>query len=520
MDTDARPNIFLIFTDQQRWDTLSAYGNKEIQTPNIDKIASEGVTFENAITPCPLCLPARTCTMTGYPAGRLGTLENRHPDNLDSNDTIAGYLKKVGYYCQAIGKMHFSNIPYQESYGMDNMILSEETRGIRLASGTYVLDDYDRFLIKKHAWGWDKPPEIGYNEIKPVINYLKKSDNVTQWCGDQTVNWLHNKRPKSQPFFLWTSFVKPHPPFDCPEHLQDLYRGKIPFTPWISGMEEKSSNLYLHDYREENEFILYSEEAKLRAKENYYANITFIDEQIGRIVDTLESEGIAHNTVIIFASDHGELLGDHLLWFKKFGYEGSIHIPLIIKWYGHLGKQIRCSKQVSLLDLFPTIMDIARVPFTTGNRPGSSLLRTLTQTADVETIGVSEILYPPHYMLHVRTNSWKYLYYQNGGYEELYNLKKDPHELQNIAVCPEYNAVKKMLVNKAVDWIQKYDNPDYVCDCDGRLKKTEYVPASFSVSSRPFSRMPWDSRIPAGYLENGPFFSSEDKCDWSFFLHL
>ncbi len=144
-----KPNLILIFTDQQRWDTLQAYGNPIMQTPKLDRMAEEGAVFENAITPCPICMPARACTMTGYTASKIGCLNNEMPKNVDTSDTMAGYLKQAGYYTQAIGKMHFSNNPYQENYGMDNMILSEETRGVRFAkeSTDVVFDDYDKFLM-------------------------------------------------------------------------------------------------------------------------------------------------------------------------------------------------------------------------------------------------------------------------------------------------------------------------------------------------------------------------------------
>lgn len=517
MSGQNKPNILFIFTDQQRWDTMAAYGNHEISTPNMDRLASRGIIFDNAITPCPLCLPARTCAMTGYPAGRLKSLENSKAEMSDNRDTIAGYLGKNGYYCQAIGKMHFSNNPYEESYGMDSMILSEETRGLRQAASRedIVLDDYDRYLAARHIWGWDKPPEIGYNEIKPVINYLKKEDHVTQWCGDETVRWLKEKRPKKRPFFLWTSFVKPHPPFDCPAHLADFYTGRVTYNPWISERDKNNPNPYFRRYREQNEFCLYSEEAQIRTKEYYYANLTFIDEQIGRILDTLESEGLSENTVIIFTSDHGELLGDHLLWYKCFGYEGSMHIPLIISWPSVLPVNIRRNEQVSLLDLFPTVMNLAGVTVPGMKRPGRDLL-VFDGNRCEDDIGVSEILYPPKYMLHIRTNHWKYLYYQNGGYEELYDLKSDPHELHDLSENPAYAAVKSSLVSRGISWIKEYDNPEYALD-GGQLKKAPYTEPAVS-KGRPFSRMPWDSRIPAGYGINGIFFDNQDRSDWSFFI--
>ncbi len=155
------PHILLLFTDQQRWDAMGAYGNPVIHTPNMDRLAQEGVLFENAITPCPICVPARACAMTGQAAGKIGILDNNAmfsdasaQSQYDRRDTIPVLLSKNGYFTQAIGKMHFT--PDGESYGFDNMVLSEEMRSTRFAKSAEEqwFDDYDKFLIDNAMWGW------------------------------------------------------------------------------------------------------------------------------------------------------------------------------------------------------------------------------------------------------------------------------------------------------------------------------------------------------------------------------
>lgn len=517
------PNVLLIFTDQQRWDTLAAYGNKVIRTPNLDQIAREGAVFENAITPCPICMPARACTVSGYTAGKIGILDNYYPQNIDPRDTLATQLSRAGYYTQAIGKMHFSNRPYEETYGMNGMILSEETRGVRFSESVDDIqyDDYDRFLIENKMWGWDKPPEIGYNEIKPLINHLPKEFHVTQWCGDLTVDWLKRKRPKDKPFFLWTSFVKPHVPYDCPEHLQELYSEEEMPQPWVSGKDGTSKNPYFHQYRETKEFNLYSETASRRARAYYYANITFIDEQVGRILNTLREEGLAENTLVIFTSDHGDLMGDHGLWYKSFGYEGSIHVPLLMWWPGIIAPGTRCAEITSLLDLFPTIAGCAGIE-SCGERPGNNLIEYISgnsqKTCD---LGISEIFSPPNYMLHIRTKEWKYLFYQNGGFAELYNLKNDPHELVDLADDFKYRKIKEELIDAAVEWLIKYGNPDYALDKNRKLRVEPFRNIS-EIQYRPFSRMPWEYRIPPATLPAGRrgWFWENTGGDWSTLVEL
>ncbi len=519
MKKNEKPNILLIFTDQQRWDTLAAYGNGVIRTPNLDRLASQGAVFDTAVTPCPMCLPARTCAMTGYTAGRLGTLDNRYPRNVDNRDTIAGLLKPAGYYCKAIGKMHFSNEPHAESYGMDDMLLSEETRGVRFTDDPerLVLDEYDRYLIERKLWGWEKPPEIGYNEIKPLVNPLPKEHHVTQWCGDRAVEWLAGERPSDRPFFLWVSFVKPHVPYDCPEHLVDLYDESLIPEPWVSSLDGSYKNPYLVRYREQKEFDLYSREAKRRSKAYYYANITFIDEQVGRILDALDAQGLTESTLVVFTSDHGDLMGDHDLWYKSFGYEGSIRVPMLVRQPGRVKPGSRCGELVSHLDILPTIADAAGID-RADDRPGTSLFDYLEGNAACD-FQLSEIMYPPEYMVHVRTKEWKYLFHQNGGYEELYDLRLDPQELVDLSGEKDHAPVLAELRRKAAAWIKSYGNPEYGLDDRGELR-AEPFRTFFEPAGRPFSRMPWDLRLPPSRLpeKQRGWFWAGGGADWSRFI--
>jgi arylsulfatase A-like enzyme len=509
-----KPNIVIITTDQQRFDALGVMDNPIIKTPNLDALAREGALFETAVTPSPLCMPARACLVTGLPASKLGIMENETPQSGYQKDTIPSQLHSAGYWCQAIGKMHFSNKPYDQSYGMDNMILSEETRGIRLAKNTedICLDDYDRYLHQNKMWGWDKPIEIGYNEIKPLVNPLPKKFHVTQWCGDQTVNWLENDRPKNNPFFLWTSFVKPHVPYDCPEHLVGLYDNADFPQAWVPDQKNEFENPFLDSYRKGKEFGLYSAEAKKMALSNYYANITFIDEQVGRILETLEKEGLCENTLVLFTSDHGDLMGDHGLWYKSFGYEGSLRIPLLLRWPGHIAANTRCREIVSLLDIYPTILSVAGLTVTKAQKRGNNLLSLLEGTQSCNFV-FSEVMNAPYYMAHVRTKEWKYLFYQNGGYEELFYLPDDPHELVDLSHFSEFEIIKSELKKQAEEYVFLHGDTCCVLGEGGKFKTFTYRDAGESFE-RPFSRMPWDSRIPRILSERQSNFWSDDIWDW------
>jgi len=508
-----KPNILLIFTDQQRFDALGAAGNKVIRTPNMDSLAKEGRMYSSCMSPSPLCQPARACVVNGLTAGRLGCLENNVPRSYDPGKALPRLLHDAGYYCKAVGKMHFSNKPYEVDYGMDDMVLSEETRGVRFTKQKedVVFDDYDKFLIRNHRWGWDKPTEIGYNEIKPLLNPLPPEYHVTRWCGDEAVKFLKTQKKADKPFFLWTSFVKPHVPYDCPRHLATLYDPSSMPRPWVSGKDGTADNPYIQSYRVANEFDLYSEHARNLALAYYYANITFIDEEIGKLLATLREIGKDGNTIVIFTSDHGDMMGDHGLFYKCFGFEGSMHVPLIIRYPGRVAAGSREERVVSLLDLYPTLLNLAGVPWDAGTIPGEDLL-----SASGRDFAFSEVLYPPYYLAHVRTKEWKYLFYQNGGREALYHLSEDPHELDDLSLDCRYASVLQELRQKGEEYVARNGSVHGVLDEGGHFIHEELH--GHGPSASPFSRMPWDYRIPPVDVKEGDLrktFWNGGSEDWS-----
>jgi arylsulfatase len=280
--------------------------------------------------------------------------------------------------------------------------------------------------------------------------------------------------------------------------LTDLYDPEDMPKPWVSDKDGTLKNPYMESHRQAMEADLYSEQALLRNRAYYYANITFIDEQIGRIMQTLEEEGLADNTLVIFTSDHGELLGDHRLWFKNLGYEGSLHVPMIAWWPGVIKSGTRCNELTTLLDIFPTFVNRANEPRKYDGRSGVDLLGMLANPSSVRRdVVCSEFYVAPNYMLHVRSKEWKYLFYQNGGYEELYHLLSDPQELVDLAQDPDFAHVKMEHQEAAVQWIRNYGNPEIALDETGcKLKMIPYQPQEIKLNPRPFSRMPWDSRFP------------------------
>jgi arylsulfatase A-like enzyme len=490
------PNIILILTDQQRWDAMGAYGNRVIQTPNMDRLASQGAVFERAYAAHPMCAPTRAAMMSGYPAAHPAHHEHSrilHPDR-----TVPARLGQAGYRTQGIGKFHFVPEWKRTVIGFDDVLFSEEMRWLAFApsSEDVDFDDYDRYLLRHGLFGWQKPQEIGFNEMKPLVNHLPREHHVTQWCGDRTVEWLQSAAGTEQPYLLWCSFVKPHVPYDAPEHLKDLYNPADMPPPWRRDGELDQWTFY-RDLHHQRELDLYSRAARDRGLAYYYANITFIDEQIGRILDTVEASGQADNTIIIFSSDHGDLMGDHDQWFKQLGYEGSTHVPLLVRAPGRIPPGTRVDTPVSHLDIPQTILELGGATNTNEDRFGLNLLDLATGRKTRDAV-VSQ--YNRGYGFYYCHRRWKYHFYPNGGYEELFDMHNDPRELNNLAADRDYEGMKQQSRAELIQWLKQY-NAGSGLDEKGNLIVTPYNPPRDGELPRPYGRLPWESRVPPAVLQ-------------------
>ncbi len=350
---------------------------------------------------------------------------------------------------------------------------------------------------------------------------MPKEFHVTQWCGDRTVEWLRNGRPQNSPFFLFSSFIKPHVPYDCPEHLVDLYDPDDMPLPWRSGNEASRKNPIYAQQRKHQEWDLYSEKSARRAKAYYYANITFIDEQIGRILDELDNQGLTDNTLVVFSADHGDMMGDHDMWYKSFGYEGSMHIPLLMRWPGKIAPGTTVDDIATLLDLFPTFMNAGGVD-SPEKRPGRDLI-TLVEGTESRDVFFSEYGSGQNYNVYIRHKEWKYMFFANGGFEELYNLIEDPRELNDLAEDGHYRKELERMREAAKALISRYSDSETLLDDNGHLRRTSTytgptaLPKKYNRNTRPYSRMPWDSRTPANALaeQDTPWWWQEVGGDWS-----
>ena len=507
----SRPNILLIMTDQQRYDTLGATGNPLIRTPHLDRLAAQGAVFETAITPSAVCVPARAALMTGHAPSRIH-FTNNGGFLADQDDTLPALLGRAGYCTQALGKMHFKHRPgglvrpWEATYGFQHLILSEETRWVRQAQDleSVSLDDYDRYLQGLGLWGWDVLSTIGYNQIKPVISPLPEEYGVTAWLGNLTVDWLRNHR--REPFFLFVSFVKPHPPFDPPEEWAGLYDPHQVPAPVRSPRELERENPHYALERERRRWDLYSAKAERISRAYYYANISLVDKYVGQILDALDELGLRQRTYVIFTSDHGDLLGDHWLWGKTFAYDGCTRVPLMVA-----GPDVAQGARidgcvVNTLDVSGTILARAGLPIP-ADRPCRDLLDYLRPEHPRPEYAVTEVGPAGRRCRALRSREWLYVHWENGGYEELYDLRSDPQQLENLAHDAPKAALRRELRAALIEWLCIWGDAAWELDAHGDLSAHEFTgPQAQRWLPRP------GGVTPAEFTEPARCWSRED--DW------
>lgn len=419
-----RRNIVLITTDQQRFDTVGQAAPSFLRTPHLDHLAREGVTFTHAYAECPVCIPARTTIMTGLHAYHHGMINNgRLPDGslpIDRATSLPARMRALGYQTAAIGKMHFQ--PMRARYGFEEMILP---------------DDYYEEMARTPGVGQPMQHGLGQNELYPSMATVPESYTLTAWIVDQCVRYIKRRRDPQLPFFLWCSFSKPHPPLDPPEPYYSMYRDAPIPEPWVGAWAEgPDCPEAFRRFRESWSLDLVPPEILRAARAAYYGLITQIDYNLGRLFAALQDLDLFNDTVILFASDHGEMLGDHRSGAKGFMFEGSAHIPMILRlpptWEGRpVG--VALDGPVCLADVLATCVSAA------GGAPvqdtdGHDLIALATGQLERPREWVEVTLGLPSTAYHGITDGrWKYVHYVADGKEQLFDLRADPHELINLA---------------------------------------------------------------------------------------
>jgi choline-sulfatase len=436
-------------TDQHRADCVGADGNRVIRTPSLDRIAREGVIFRCAYTSTPSCTPARAGLLTGLSPWNHGMLGYGRVANEYRNEKPK-MLREAGYYTLGIGKMHWS--PQRHLHGFHKTILDESGRVETPGFGS----DYRQWFREQAPDSNPDATGVGWNDYASKPYTLPERLHPTRWTADTAVEFLQSYKAE-EPFLLKVSFARPHSPYDPPERFFKLYENadipKAVVGKWADRHAQRGEKLPSDTWRGD-----LGEEQVRRSRQGYYGSVTFIDEQIGRILETLEKRGWLENTLILFTSDHGDMTGDHHLWRKTYAYEASARIPMLIRWPGNFldarrGHVLR--QPVELRDILPTFLDAAGVSFDPKRFDGRSMLDLVRGKTD----GWREFIDLEHDVCYAPENHWnaltdgrlKYIFHAMHGEEQLFDLQADPGELTDLAPDPTHQPTLRLWRGRMVE---------------------------------------------------------------------
>ena len=461
---DSRPNVLLLFTDQQRHDTIAAAGNDLIRTPAMDRLCSTGVRFDRSYTPSPVCVSARYSLLTGLYPHRSGCADNGHPMD-QTRPTLPGMLTQAGYQTRAIGKMHFS--PVRHPFGFESMELSEEI------PAKIENDEFLQHLIKV-GYEYVHEPHGIRSELYyiPQTSQLPAEQHTTHWTADRAIQFLRD-RDRSRPFFAWTSFIKPHPPFDPPVPWNKLYRAHEMPLPKRPERVEELMTWHMRNqnhYKRRNAGVDDNLITAMRAA--YYACVSFIDYNVGRILEELEKQELLENTLIIYTSDHGELLGDYNCYGKRCFYDSAARVPLIASWPGKFAAGEVCTDPVSTVDLLPTVAEAIGIPWEADKVDGVPLQRTLSDKSEREYV-IGQLNHKERGVYFIFDGRYKYIYSAPDQKEYLLDTKTDPSETRNHAIL---DGGRSHLVRLRKMLIQHFKNDGYMLPLEGN-RWLEYPPA-------------------------------------------
>jgi len=410
---DGRPNLIFILTDDQRWDAMGCAGHPFIRTPNMDRLAAEGVRFRNAFVTTSLCSPSRASFLTGRYAHSHGVFTNAHGGLPPSQTTYPMLLQKAGYETAFIGKWH-------------------------MGSNAAPRPGFDHWVSFSGQGKYENCP----------LNVDGRKTQARQYITDELTDYAlaFLKKPRTRPFMLYLSHKAVHAPFSPPKRYADLYHDQ---------------EIHLHQYPGDRlqDKVPWGRKAPAQNAEEeirrYMAALTAVDDGLGRILKTLEDQKVLDTTAIVFASDNGYFHGEHGLWDKRAAYEPSMRIPLLMRYPPRAKAGTTCDALVLNIDLAPTLLELAGLPVPASVQ-GTSWLGVLAGTSPgrdaflYEYFRERDARYDRPSVLAARTKQWKVITYPSLPPQkqvvELYDLADDPHELRNLAREPAHaDTLRRML---------------------------------------------------------------------------
>ena len=472
-------NVLILYADEYRADCIGVAGNSEIQTPNLDTLASDGVLYTNSYCVWPVCTPSRISLMTGQFVAQHGGRSNRSTV-LPGTPTFATILRDAGYETTAVGKMHFT--PAYQDVGFDTMLLSEQNGGGR------NVDDYHRhlknngilnvldFVDQEREFRKDAPASY-WETFGAHVSDVPDEHHITTWTGDRAVETV-SEWTEEQGNLLMVGFLKPHHPFDPPAPWHERYNPET--TSILPGWTETVPG---HDYARARGYFdnaTLTPEALKRVTAYYYATITHMDHHIGRIIDELKRKGLYDNTLIVFTADHGEYLGFHHMLLKgNYMYDPLAKVPLIIKFPGRQYAGTHTEELVNTLDVTSTILKA------TGQQEGTDMRGDpLGVTSSGRITPRDVVIAEDRSGLMVSDGRYKLLLDRDAAQSQFFDLKQDPFELKNRIEDTASAPIVQRFKEAILDWQLNETERQVYVDMDVPLASGENIPADLQRTER------------------------------------
>ncbi len=458
-----RPNIILIITDQQRYDSINALGFPWVDTPNLDRLVQDGTSFDNCFITAPSCAPARASLFTGYWPHVTGVLQNadlwRH--------SWVEQMADAGYRCVNIGKMH--SFPYETPLGFHERYVVENKD--RYLEGRYYFDEWDKALrargeVKQQRELYRQWP--GYRESLGAFDWKLPADLHPDFFVGDMARWWLESYPQTQPLFLQVGFPGPHPPYDpLPEYAQPYLERELPLQEVrqddLDGQPSPFKQLREHNFATDHDAVVHLPEPtqaqRHRQRAYYLANVTMIDEKIGQLMQTLDEQGYLENSIVIFTSDHGDCLTDHGHSQKWTMYDTIMQVPLIVWAPGRVDAGLRLLGMCQLMDVGRTVLELAGVTPPTDMQAESLVPALCAGTLPdwhprdlVFAEHPADGIYQGPYMTMVRSRHWKLVHFLDSDEGQLFDLQNDPDEFHNLWDEPVVAARKRGLLDAMLDW--------------------------------------------------------------------
>ncbi|NKB69858.1 MAG: sulfatase-like hydrolase/transferase [Candidatus Latescibacteria bacterium] len=460
---DDRPNIIMIVTDQQRYDTIAELGFPHMDTPHLDRLAREGVSFDQCFITAPSCAPARASLFTGYYPHTTGIFKNADR----WTKTWVSQLADTGYHCVNIGKMH--TFPFETPAGFHERYVVENKD--RYLEGRYYFDEWDKALA---AQGLVKQQREQYRQRDDYQKALGAFDwelpehtHSDFFVGDMAQWWLNTKPKPDGPLFMQIGFPGPHPPYDpLPRYVEPYMEKELPIDQVsqedLDGQPPPLQKMRVHNCEVDHDSVVHqlepTPEQRHRQRAYYLANVTMIDEKVGEILQTLDERGYIDNSVVIFTSDHGDCLTDHGHSQKWTMYDTITRVPAIVWSPDRFAGGRRVEGLCQWMDLGPTVLEMAGVE-PEPSMEAISLLPTLEgQPQELRRHVFAEhsrdgILQETAFMTMVRSDSWKLVSFIDEPMGQLFDLRADPKEERNLWDDPACQEKKGELLEVMRCWL-------------------------------------------------------------------